>query len=349
MRIALVSPYSIGPMRGNITTVNRIARSLGQAGAEVIVLPVDAMSFDEMKERLSSFSPHIIHAFHALYCGDTARRLARSLSIPFLITLTGSDINDLAMREHPSTLTSLLAAARTVCFDTSIAATAKRYFPDIADRICIVPQGVSPPPLTGHDAFGIAPDRFVLLLPAGLRPVKNVEFPVRVMSRILAGSNPLFLVIAGGEIDPLYSAGIRQLIAGNPSVAWLGEVAFERMGDLYTRADVVLNCSCFEGMPNSLMEAMVLGRPVLATNIPGNTVLVRHNETGLLFRGESEFIEQIARLQGDAVLRERLGAGASRFMRENFPAPREAESHISLYQDVLQGRTTPSIFTALLT
>ena len=341
MRIALVSPYSVGPMRGNITTVKRIARSLGEAGADVAVLPVDAMTFDEMKGRLSAFSPHVIHGFHALNCGDTARLLASSLSLPFVMTLTGSDINDSAMREDPATLRTLTAAARIVCFDTSIAATVRRYFPDCADRLCVIPQGVSPLPLTGDHGFGLPPDAQVLLLPAALRPVKNVEFPVRALSGLLAGSSPVLLVIAGGEIDPHYAAAIRRLVAGNPSVAWLGEVAYERMGDLYTRADVVLNCSRFEGMPNSLMEAMALGRAVLAADIPGNSLLVRHDETGLLYRDESEFIELVVRLQGDAALRERLGTGAARFVRDNFPPLREAERYLTLYRELLQGAGSP--------
>ena len=341
MRIALVSPYSIGPMRGNITTVRRIARSLGEAGADVVVLPVDTMTCDEMKTRLSAFSPQVVHGFHAYFVGETARRLALSFSLPFVMTLTGSDINDPAMREDPATLCALTAAARTSCFDTSIAATVRRYFPGSAGRLCVIPQGVSPLPLTGDHGFGLPPDAQVLLLPAALRPVKNVEFAVRALSGLLVGSNRVMLVIAGGEIDPHYAAVIRQLIAGNPSVTWLGEVAYERMGDLYSRADVVLNCSRFEGMPNSLMEAMSLGRPVLAANIPGNSLLVRHNETGLLYRDESDFIELVVRLLGDAALRERLGTGAARFVRENFPPDREAERYMALYQDVLQNGVSP--------
>ena len=325
-------------MRGNITTVRRIARSLAEAGAEVAVLPVDAMTFDEMKGRLSAFSPQIIHGFHALYCGEIARCLALSRSIPFAMTLTGSDITDVAMREHPATLSTLQAAARIICFDESIAATVGHHFPASAGRICVIPQGVSPLPLTGAPDFGRPPQKLVLLLPAALRPVKNVEFAVRALPRIPVGGQPVMLAIAGGEIDPLYTAGIRRMIAGNPSVEWLGEVAYERMGDLYSRADVVLNCSRFEGMPNSLMEAMDLGRPVLAADIHGNSLLVRHNETGLLYRDEAEFIELVVRLRDEPALRERLGACAVRFVHENFSPGREAERYLGMYEDVLRGR-----------
>jgi len=252
------------------------------------------------------------------------------------MTLTGSDINDATMREDPATFSTLKTAAKIVCFDEAVAATVGLHFPAESVRLRIIPQGISPLPLSGDQEFGLPPDRPVLLLPAALRPVKNVEFPVRALPGILSGHAPVMLVIAGGEIDPHYAAGIRRLIAGNPFVSWLGEVAYERMGDLYTCADVVLNCSRFEGMPNSLMEAMALGRPVLAADIPGNSLLVRHNETGLLYRDESEFIELVLRLLGAPELRDRLGRGAARYVHDHYPLRREAESYLSLYQDVLQ-------------
>jgi glycosyltransferase involved in cell wall biosynthesis len=328
-------------MRGNVTTVNRIAASLREAGAEIIVLPVDTLTIDDITAQLRSFAPQVIHGFHALFCGEISRNLSLALSIPFVITLTGSDINDTAMREHPATISALKAAAGIACFDTSIAATVCQHFPDTENRLYVVPQGVSPPPVTGTHDFGLPADRQLILLPAALRPVKNVDFPVRALSGLLTGNRPPMFVIAGGEIDRDYAAGIRQQISRIPSVVWLGEVPYEQMGDLYARADIVLNCSCFEGMPNSLMEAMVLGRTVLAADIPGNSLLVRNNETGLLYRNEPEFIELVNRLLDDNTLRERLGAAAASFVREHYQPHREAEGYLKLYQNVLKHGSSP--------
>lgn len=108
------------------------------------------------------------------------------------------------------------------------------------------------------------------------------------------------------------------------------------MGDLYARADIVLNCSLFEGMPNSLLEAMALGRPVLAVDIPGNRSLVRDGETGLLFRDDADFRRQLLRLARDAELRETCGANARKHIQNGFSPVREAEGYLLLYTSVLR-------------
>ncbi len=47
-------------------------------------------------------------------------------------------------------------------------------------------------------------------------------------------------------------------------------------------ADVFVLNSHYEGLSHTLIEAMTLGTPVIATNVGGNTTLVVHGETGLL-------------------------------------------------------------------
>jgi len=46
---------------------------------------------------------------------------------------------------------------------------------------------------------------------------------------------------------------------------------------------VFLNPSLYEGMPNTVLEAMACGLPVIASRVMGNDEVVEHNETGLLF------------------------------------------------------------------
>ena len=47
--------------------------------------------------------------------------------------------------------------------------------------------------------------------------------------------------------------------------------------------DVLWLASAYEGFPNVILEAMVAGIPVVATDIPGNRDLVVHEKTGYLF------------------------------------------------------------------
>ena len=70
-------------------------------------------------------------------------------------------------------------------------------------------------------------------------------------------------------------------------------------------ADIVLNTSLNEGMSPVILEAGMLGRPVVASDTPGNRELVRHKETGLLFEDEESMSKCVL-----ALVRKRSAAGA---------------------------------------
>ena len=79
--------------------------------------------------------------------------------------------------------------------------------------------------------------------------------------------------------------------------------------DLLRAADIFTLPSHREGMPRSIIEAMMTGLPVVATDIRGSREEVVPGETGLLVPvGDSEALaEALSRLVGDAALRRRLG------------------------------------------
>ncbi|HPX60281.1 MAG TPA: glycosyltransferase family 4 protein [Deltaproteobacteria bacterium] len=342
MKIAIVSPYSTGPARGNITTVRRITRHLCALGAEVLELPADTCSHLQMRQKLRSFRPDIIHGFHATYCGATACQLAAETGIPSVVTITGSDINDPQLSAHPNTLQAMQSASAIVCFDRTVAEKVATRFPQAKARTEIIPQAVEQLPVLGACDFGIARDAFVLFLPAALRPVKQVEFPIAALADMARNHDQLRLIIAGGVIDQEYAEQIRCLLKTAPFAEWLGEVPREQMGDLYVRADVVLNCSVYETMPNGLLEAMALGRAVLAADITGNHVLVRPEKTGLLYCGKEDFCRKAEALYVDPEMRRRLGSSARRYVTENFSPQTEAALHLKLYSRLKVESCTPT-------
>ena len=335
MRIALISTFSNPPMRGNITTVRRIAHFLDFAGAVTLNLPADSLSVGEMEDHLSEFKPDLLHGFHAYHCGDITRQLAERYQIPYIITITGSDIHDPIQRNHPGTAKAIETAQVIVSFNGSDADMLSEFFPNLCGIISVVPQGIEPLPSVEGHAFGLNHDGFILLLPAAVRSVKRIEFPLQSLRQLVQHDPTLQLVLAGGIIEQEYATYIRSLLCDTPFARWLGEVPYEQMGSLYRRADLVLNCSHSESMPNSLMEAMALGRPVLAANIPGNRSLVRHGENGWLYNSEEDFRELVLQIRADAALREVVGSRAHNFMVENFSPLLEAERYLSLYSKLV--------------
>lgn len=334
MRAILISPYSHGPVRGNVTTVNRIGRYLQRAGAEILVLPLDATPPERIESQALCFAPDVVQAFHAGYCGDIAADLAEQMRRPLVITVTGSDICDETLRGHRSTVRALARAAAVVCFSSAEAELVARHFPGAAAHCVIIPQGVELPADSGGGTC-IPDDMPFVLLPAALRPVKNIESAIRVTEGIRVNGVPLRLLLAGGVIDHEYAAMICDRLSRSPWVRWMGEVPRDEMVSLYRRAEIVLNCSLYEAMPNSLMEAMALGTPVLAADIPGNRALVRHGETGWLYGSEADFHDKLIGILDNPAVRTACGANAERYIRKGHDPRQEARSYLNLYRSLV--------------
>jgi glycosyltransferase involved in cell wall biosynthesis len=289
-----------------------------------------------MERHLISFAPQLIHGFHAHYCGELSRRLAERFKVPYALTITGSDVHDPLLRDHPETVRALEAAGAVVCFHENEATEVARSFPQTAKKITVIAQGVEALPAAAAEKFSCAEDAFIVLLPAAFRPVKKIEFPLVALKSLAAQLPAVRLIIAGGVIDQDYAATIRSLLDDAPYATWIDEIPPGQMGALYTRADVVLNCSHSESMSNTLLEAMALGRPVLASDIPGNRSLVRHGETGLLYHDEDSFRQCVTRLAADAALRGVLGRRAAEYMRTSFSPQVEVTAHLRLYNVLIE-------------
>jgi glycosyltransferase involved in cell wall biosynthesis len=104
------------------------------------------------------------------------------------------------------------------------------------------------------------------------------------------------------------------------------------MPALLELADVVLNCSLSEGgMANSVLEALALGRAVLASDIPGNRTLVENGVTGFLFGGADDLAVKADRLLQDPDLRLRLGTAGRERVSARFGADRETDGYLAAY------------------
>ena len=107
-------------------------------------------------------------------------------------------------------------------------------------------------------------------------------------------------------------------------------------GDYLLAADVVVLPSRSECLPNVALEAMALGKPVVATSVGGVPEVIEDGRSGLLVPSEDEtaLAAAIERTLVDRPLSERLaGAGRSR-VKEHFSAGAFGDAVLSLYEEV---------------
>ncbi len=96
-------------------------------------------------------------------------------------------------------------------------------------------------------------------------------------------------------------------------VRFLGAGSRDDVLRLFSAADAALLTSAWENLPHTVLEALAVGTPVIATAVGGVPEVVHDGENGLLVPPGSpdSLREAIARFSDDAVLRLRLQAGAA--------------------------------------
>jgi len=340
-RVALLAPFAFPSVRGNAVTVSRIARGLAERGIELRVWDLSVTAEGALERQIEEYRPALIHAFHAFRVGPLALRLARRAETPLVVTITGTDGNhDLFDPEHAPVVRRVLeGAARITAFHAAIVERITSVLPDLRGRMVTIPQSVRLSPREPFDLDGRWPlpaDRTLFVFPAGIRMVKQPLLPIVPLERIVARDPRVRLLYAGPILDPDEGEALARALGGRAWVRHVGAVPHAQMASLLFLADVVLNCSISEGgMANSVLEALALGRAVLASDIPGNRSLITPGVTGFLFRDEDEFEARAEELSRDPALRARLGRAGRELVERLYPVAREIDGYLAVYKSLV--------------
>ena len=155
-------------------------------------------------------------------------------------------------------------------------------------------------------------DSIVIGCVARFDPVKDHAGLVRAFALLRARDRRAFLVLVGdGEILPELEALVTEL-GMEGAVHFAGEVRGTR--NLHRGFDISVLASLSEGFPNTLVEAMAAGNPVVATAVGGSIDAVAHEETGLLVTPgrPDELAEAMLRLVQSPALRTAFGEEGAR-------------------------------------
>ena len=107
--------------------------------------------------------------------------------------------------------------------------------------------------------------------------------------------------------------------------------------------DIVVHLSRREGLPRALPQALAAGRPVVAYDCDGAGEVCLDHETGFLVKpGDLPALtERLARLAGDAMLRERLALRGRQFVRERFGVEQMVDHLYALYLKLAAEQNLP--------
>jgi glycosyltransferase involved in cell wall biosynthesis len=200
MKIALITPHYYPAVRGNAVTVRRIEKYLGRAGCEVAVFSLDALGAEDICTRIKGYGPDLIHGFHGCTGGRVACLIAEETGIPYIITLTGTDVYEaLVDGRSEETRAILRQASRLVAFHASVKKRLVEHLSMVAEKTLVIPQGVELPgeECQGRGEFPFSGGKFTFLLPG-----RSLIPPLPPRSWNALRITPLPIISAGSVMTP---------------------------------------------------------------------------------------------------------------------------------------------------
>lgn len=295
---------------GNYITAKRFAAKLPAHGWHCTVIEVEPDSPTAIEVTLKNYRPDAVLLLHAYRSGNPWLLANSPKDLPLAVLMTGTDYNhDRHNPERAPIIDKIHQQASAIIIQNQlILQRLGKEFPCIESKLQLLPPGIR----LGDETFPLRKNLKLLdstplfLCPAGIRPVKgNLE--LLLMCDQIVEQQPNFnLAFCGPTLDNDYTASFFDSLDARPWAHYLGEIQKMAMADTMRQADVILNNSVSEGVSNSLVEAVALGRPILASDIIGNRSVVQHGKNGLLYFDQQQFVKQALQLIRDLKLRKRL-------------------------------------------
>lgn len=319
MRLLIVTPDQ-PRTSGNWVSACRFQSGLQQLGHRVEVLETDLDPW-RLEHAVARFQPELALLLHAYRSGRPWLASCAQEPIPFLVLLTGTDIHQgLELPAQRPTIQAVLQSAGAILLQNPLTLSQLRTrHPELAPRLHYLPPGIAlgDAPCNLRQAHGIPTDAVLFLHPAGVRPVKgNLEL-LQMFDPVAAADSRCRVAFCGPLLDAEYAAGFLTALQSRPWASYLGEIPLAAMPAALRQCDVVCNNSSNEGLPNSLLEAASLGRPMLVRDIEGNRAVVQAGSNGLCYQSHTEFIgEALALIQNPALRRQLSRPQPERYLPE---------------------------------
>ena len=185
-----------------------------------------------------------------------------------------------------------------------------------------------------------APDSLFVGYVGRLSPQKGLSYLLGAAARLATKRNVYFVLIGEGELR----AELEQQVRGqalDERVFLLGRR--DDVPDLLQELDIVVLPSVREGTPMVLLEAMGVGRPVVASDVGGVKDVIEHGRTGLIVQPTDvpALAQAIARLVDDEPERRALGRAAWASVRDRFSSVAMARRYNQIYHEAGGWRLAP--------
>ena len=374
MKIALVSPYDFGYPGGVANHISSLESHLTQMGHEVKVIAPASKAVPTFGDRFIPVGrPRPIPSSGSIARITLSLRLAPRIKA--ILDEEKFDIIHLHEPLCPMLCTTVLRLSQTANVGTFHACRSrgytywkpytviflKKWFGKLDGKIAvsqsamelankhfpgyynIIPNGVDldhfSPGVSPIDEFG--DDRLNILFVGRLEKRKGVNYLLEAYKQVKQEipNSQLIIVGPGTRLRNKYE---KQVVRNNlKDVVFVGYVSYDELPRYYKSADIV--CAPATGKESFgivLLEAMAVGKPVVASNIEGYASVVTHGVEGLLVppKNKELLAQTLISLLTNQSLREQMGA-RGRLEAQEYSWEHIAQRVFSYYLKVLNERS----------
>lgn len=319
------------------------AQQIEAAGIPVTLIgksaKFDPLAYFRLRKLLRTLQPQLLHTW--LFAANTYGRMAASAVPGMRVVVSERCVDSWKQRWQLQVDRWLLPRTTRLVGNSQSVVDFYREQGATAEQLVCIPNGIDPQPLPRIDRpamlqqLGFPADAFVAMYIGRLAKQKRVQDLIWAVETLRQMRPTLRLVIVGDgpERQALesFACSVRcaeqiRFVGHQPDPArWLA------LGDVSYLA------SSFEGMSNSLMEAMAAGKPVIATDIPPNRELIEPEVTGCLVKtGDTVgFMQYTRKIMDEPEFAARIGTAARERIEHEFSVARMVERYAALYDSLV--------------
>ena len=297
-------------------------------GVTSYVAKLNFFSFYKLMGFLKEFDPELIHIQNARSV-PLGQRLSARLGVPHVLTVHRVPATENYPRLEHRLLAGVIAA------NEMIRASLVNDHGISKSIIRVIKHGVNVDAFKPESTRRKVPGTLPVIGSVGrLTSVKGHDVLLRAARKVLdRGLEALFMIVGEGEEERSLRNLVRDLNL-EQSVTFLPHMPSRR--ELYRLFDIIVVPSMRGGLGATALEAMAMGKPVVASAVGELLHLIENEKTGLLVeeRNDEELCEGIMRLMREPELAQSLGRQAREHVVENLALADMLEATREFYEEV---------------
>lgn len=304
--------------------------------------PFDFSVWKEVGEILKQEKIDIVHA-HGTRANSNTFKAAQKLGIPLLYTVHGwsfhNDQNFLVKNIRTYSEKFLVQnAQKTICVSNSNYEDGAKRFS--MKNATVITNGINLAKFNLNNSFkdirkefGIKADEILVGFIARMTAQKDPFTLLKAISKIPADNKIKFLIVGDGDSK-------EEVLKMANELGINSRVIFERfredIPDILNGIDIFCLPSLWEGLPIALLEAMAMGKAIVATAIDGTKEVLQQEQNGLLVQpmNPDQLANALIRLANDKALREKLSKAARTTVETNYNVERMTREVEKIYDQL---------------